>query len=314
MNIPFFSVVIPTYNQAQFLKIGLNSVFKQTFKSYEIIVIDNYSNDNTSDIVKKNKKKIIYKKINNNGVIAKSRNLGIKLSRGKWIAFLDSDDYWDKNKLKKIYQLINRHSFKVICHSEWMLNSFYKKKKILTCGPYKKKFYQLLLKHGNRLATSATTVEKKFLHQNKILFNEKKSFITAEDYDFFLNIARKKVNFYFTNDPLGCHLFHKKSASSNLSRHFQSIKSVVKHHVFNVQDFSKNKKVLWKDIENFLDLKKSIINVKKVNRIKQSKEIISFLINRPLFTITYINTLLLKKIKNYLIYLFYKLKLTLSIN
>ena len=129
MNNPFFSVVIPTYNQAQFLKIGLNSVFKQTFKSYEIIVIDNYSNDNTSDIVKKNKKKIIYKKINNNGVIAKSRNLGIKLSRGKWIAFLDSDDYWDKNKLKKIYQLINRHSFKVICHSEWMLNSFYKKKK-----------------------------------------------------------------------------------------------------------------------------------------------------------------------------------------
>ena len=182
---PFFSVVIPTYNQAQLLKTCLNSIFKQTFNNYEIIVIDNHSKDNTSDIINKNKKKVIYKKINNNGVIAKSRNLGIKLSKGKWIAFLDSDDYWDKNKLKKIYQLIKRHSFKVICHSEWIINSLNEKNKIWTYGPYKKKFYQLLLKHGNRLSTSATIVEKNFLYKNKILFNEEKSFITAEDYDFF---------------------------------------------------------------------------------------------------------------------------------
>jgi glycosyltransferase involved in cell wall biosynthesis len=60
MNNPFFTVVIPTYNQAQLLKTCLNSVFKQTFNNYEIIVIDNYSNDNTSDIVRKNNKKIVY--------------------------------------------------------------------------------------------------------------------------------------------------------------------------------------------------------------------------------------------------------------
>jgi len=314
MNNPFFTVVIPTYNQAQLLKTCLNSVFKQTFNNYEIIVIDNYSNDNTSDIVRKNNKKIVYKKINNNGVIAKSRNLGIKLSKGKWIAFLDSDDYWDKNKLKKIYQLISKNSFKVICHSVWTTNKLHKKNKVLTCGPYKKNFYQLLLKHGNRLNTSATIIEKNFLYKNKILFNEKKSFITAEDYDFFLNIARKEVNFHFTNDPLGYNYFHDKSASSNLFRHFKAIESVIKHHVFNVQNFSKNKKLLWQDIKYFIDLKKSIVNVKKVNKIKQSKELLSFLVNRPFSTITYINILLLKKIKNYLIYLFYKLKLLLFVN
>ena len=56
MKKPFFSVVIPTYNQAKFLKIALRSVFSQTFKNFEIIVIDNYSNDKTHELLKKYKK------------------------------------------------------------------------------------------------------------------------------------------------------------------------------------------------------------------------------------------------------------------
>ena len=53
-------------------------------------------------------KKIIYKKIRNHGVIAKSRNRGIKLSKGKWISFLDSDDLWTKDKLKENYKIIQK--------------------------------------------------------------------------------------------------------------------------------------------------------------------------------------------------------------
>ena len=62
MKKPFFSVVIPTYNQAKFLKIALRSVFSQTFKNFEIIVIDNYSNDKTQELLKKYKKKNHFKK------------------------------------------------------------------------------------------------------------------------------------------------------------------------------------------------------------------------------------------------------------
>ena len=80
---PFFSVVIPTYNQGDLLKKCLETVVKQSFKNYEVIVIDNHSNDNTQKIIKKFKKKIIYKKIKNRGVIARSRNYGIKKSNGK---------------------------------------------------------------------------------------------------------------------------------------------------------------------------------------------------------------------------------------
>jgi len=93
---PFFSIVIPTYNQGNLLSKCLESVLFQSFRDFEIIVIDNNSTDTTNKIIKKFKKKIIYKKIRNKGVIAKSRNLGIRIAKGKWIAFLDSDDIWKK--------------------------------------------------------------------------------------------------------------------------------------------------------------------------------------------------------------------------
>ena len=89
MKKPFFSVIIPSYNHANFIEKSINSVLKQTFKSYEIIVIDNYSTDSTKNILSKYKNKIICKKIHNLGIIAKSRNLGLKISKGKWICFLD---------------------------------------------------------------------------------------------------------------------------------------------------------------------------------------------------------------------------------
>ena len=311
MNSPFFSIIIPTYNQAEFLKISLNSIFKQNFKNYEIIVIDNNSKDNTSKIISKYKKKIVYKKIDNKGIIAKSRNLGIKLSKGKWLAFLDSDDSWEIDKLKIIHQYINKYEFKVICHSEWISNSLQQKKKLLTYGPYQKNFYQIMLRQGNRLSTSATTVEKKFLVKNKILFNEKKNLISVEDYDFFLNIAKKNANFYFTNKPLGNHFFHSKSSSSNLLKHFKSIEAVTRHHVFNVQKFEKNKKFLWAEIKFFLNLKRSIFNFEKVNMLNYSMKLIFTTISRPIFTISYIGNLLIKKIKDMFFFIFYKLKFSI---
>ena len=99
---PFFSVVIPTFNQDSFLKKAINSVLQQTFKDFEIIIIDNNSTDNTEETVKYfNLENIQYEKISNGGIIAKSRNLGIKKAKGKWIAFLDSDDDWNPRSLIK---------------------------------------------------------------------------------------------------------------------------------------------------------------------------------------------------------------------
>ena len=99
---PQVSIIIPTYNRAKDLKRALQSVFDQTFTDWEIVVVDNHSMDDTDSLIKSfNEPKIRLFKIHNEGVIAASRNLGLRHSLGEYIAFLDSDDWWLPKKLEE---------------------------------------------------------------------------------------------------------------------------------------------------------------------------------------------------------------------
>ena len=121
----FFSVVIPTYNCCELLKRALTSVFSQTYQNFEIIVVDNSSTDNTKTVVKNFKNdRIKYIEVNNNGVIAYSRNKGIENSRGEWIVFLDSDDVWKPEKLEKVGDAIIKNPGVILfCHDEWHVDN-----------------------------------------------------------------------------------------------------------------------------------------------------------------------------------------------
>lgn len=131
-NRPFFSVIIPTFNQSAFLEKAINSVLLQK-KNYEIIIIDNYSTDNTRELIKKYKiKNLKYLKVKNFGVIGKSRNIGIKNSIAPWIAFLDSDDQWNKNKLFLMEEFIKQNqNYDVVTNDEEIIYEGTKKKE---CG------------------------------------------------------------------------------------------------------------------------------------------------------------------------------------
>lgn len=246
---PFFSIIIPTFNQCNFLEKNLKSIFSQTYNNFEIIVVDNFSTDLTYDIIQKYKKKLKYFKIRNNGIIAKSRNYGLRKAKGKWVAFLDSDDYWTTNKLKVIHNYIKKnYNFNVICNDEWKIKNN-KKIKISKYGPFHKEdFYKYLLLKGNCISTSASFIEKKFLKKNNIFFVEKKNYVTAEDYDLFLKIALCKGNFFFLNKILGYHTYHDNSASNNTKKHFMSINTVIRDHVFYYQKFTNKKNLLFKNL------------------------------------------------------------------
>ena len=100
------SIIIPYYKKKKYVVRSINSIYKQSFKNFEIILV--YDDPDTSDlkfitkIFKKKKNFFILKNKKNLGA-AESRNLGILKSRGKYIAFLDADDLWHKNKLKIQY-------------------------------------------------------------------------------------------------------------------------------------------------------------------------------------------------------------------
>lgn len=96
---PKFSIIIPAYNMEKYIKKTLDSVMKQSFKDYEVIVIDDGSTDKTVEIAKKFKVKVIEHKHAGLSVV---RNAAIKEAKGEYLVLLDSDDWWDKDLLKKL--------------------------------------------------------------------------------------------------------------------------------------------------------------------------------------------------------------------
>lgn len=111
---PFFSVIIPLYNREKTIARAINSILNQTFKDFEIIVVDDCSKDTSATIVyelQQQNTQIRYIRNSTNQERCISRNIGIQHANGKYISFLDSDDYHLPNHLEKLYKFISEKSF-----------------------------------------------------------------------------------------------------------------------------------------------------------------------------------------------------------
>jgi len=100
---PIVSIITPSFNAAKFIAETIQSVRNQTFENWEMIIVDDASTDNTEEVVKavsEGDPRIVFERLSNNSGTAVARNRGLELSRGRFIAFLDSDDLWDPNKLE----------------------------------------------------------------------------------------------------------------------------------------------------------------------------------------------------------------------
>ncbi len=107
MNQPFFSVVIPTYNRCDYLAATLDSIRSQTFRAFEVIVVDNESDDGTAEMIRERPEEIHYVRERNPGP-GPARNIGIREAKGEYIAFLDSDDLWFPWTLETYAQVIKQ--------------------------------------------------------------------------------------------------------------------------------------------------------------------------------------------------------------
>ena len=264
---PFFSVVIPTYNRADILPRSIDSVLSQTYKDYELIIVDNGSTDNTQEWLSDNYQddRIIYHYQEGSGSPASPRNTGISLSKGQWICLLDSDDRWDKNKLQCVFDTIQTNeNADVICHNE---NIYYEATntlgKMLKYGPVSKNMYKEMLIFGNRLSTSATSIRLDFINDNNLQFNESKEFVTVEDYDLWLNLARKKAKFKFIPRSLGFYTVGCENMIFSSGIHCANLENLLKQHVYHIQKFEKNKENLWGVVQ-------MRINICKIRHVKST--------------------------------------------
>ncbi|MDC3356056.1 glycosyltransferase [Candidatus Pelagibacter ubique] len=198
---------------------ALKSVIDQTYKNWEAIIIDNESVDETYKLINNfNDSRIKYFKISNDGVIAKSRNLGIKEAKGDWVAFLDSDDWWTKDKLEVCFSKITK-DVDFIYHAHEYVNkskSFFKKK-IIKGRQLKKPILNDLLigtiTKGSQISNSSVIVRKNILIKIGGL-NENKILVGSDDYDTWLRIAQITDQFLYINKKLSFYLVHNANTSS----------------------------------------------------------------------------------------------------
>jgi glycosyltransferase involved in cell wall biosynthesis len=294
---PYFSIVMPNYNHGHLIRESIESVMKQDFEDWELIIVDNNSTDDSKLIIKSFKdSRIKFFSTENKGVIAKSRNLGIKNSKGEWIAFLDSDDLWYKNKLSSL-ECLTKKQYDIICSNEYRVNKRFKKKIAVRYGIKTQDPYNELLLKGNRLSTSATIVNKKFLEKKNILFDENKNFITVEDYGLWLQLALNKAKFCFCDKFLGEYRIHKDNNSRRYNIHRRNLEALLRIHIFSNNILPKNQIKFWLKVNSALILMdlKELSN--QANIFKFLRAFLKIIISSSLKQLFYLTTHVLSKFK-----------------
>lgn len=214
------SIIIPTYNSSRFIISTLESVKIQTYRNFEVIIIDDCSNDNTIDLIEKfifenpNLDIKFIKKEQNTGV-AVSRNIGIDESKGKYIAFLDSDDLWEMDKLEKQINFSKSNGYSFIYNAIDIINEngeiIKKKRKIIKIVSYKTLLKQTII------STSSV-----FIDIEKIGYFQMPLLRSGQDYATWLILLRKN-NAYGIDEAL---THYRRSNNSLSSNKFKSIKQV----------------------------------------------------------------------------------------
>lgn len=205
---PLVSIVIPVFNGESFIRETIKTALAQTYQNKEIIVIDDGSNDRTSNIIGEFTNEVTTLSISNVGV-AGARNLGILLSRGEFVAFLDADDYWLPQKLQIQVKLIVDKDLDYLCGPAFQEV----KGEIKGVTPQvdiKSAKMKFQTKFGfNPILPSSLVVRKLSLYKTGI-------FDTAfhgpsEDYDFHRRLVLH-LNGEFGGEPLVVYRIHEKSA------------------------------------------------------------------------------------------------------
>lgn len=200
---PLVSVIIPTWNREKTIKKAVLSALNQKLPPFEILVCDDGSTDNTYEIIKSIKdKKVKWIPGRHSGLPAVVRNRGIKESRGAWLAFLDSDDWWEKDKLEKQLNLVNKMQIKAVCTNAYVVNPHNDKKKKLYFSNKEVKdvigFNELL--KTNFIICSSMLVEKQLVLDCGG-FPEEPALKAIEDYALWLRISTK-TNIAYSDKPL----------------------------------------------------------------------------------------------------------------
>ena len=209
---PLISIIINCHNASNYISKSINSVLKQTYQNWELIIYDNNSNDKTFTIIKKflKNKKIKYYKSKSFLNLYNARNLAVKKTKGEFVAFLDSDDWWIKEKLKKQVNFLSKNkNINIIFSNLYLFDEIKNKTKIFSYNKlYNGHITQDLL-NDFKMPILTTLIRKKILKKYK--FDKRYNIIG--DFDLFTKISLKE-KILSTQEPLAYYRIHQSNMST----------------------------------------------------------------------------------------------------
>lgn len=267
---PKISIIIPTFNHAEFVCEAIDSVLLQNYPNKEVLVVDDGSTDNTKEVLRKYVEcgvKYIYKK---NGGLSSARNEGIRNASGKFIAFLDADDIWLQDKLLMQYQIIsNGDNVGLVGCGYYLVDknkNILEKRAAKDFANRKKLLQELLLKNVISGSGSGVLIRKECFDEAGV-FDE--TLTCAEDWDMWVRIA-KFYEIAFVKDPLVSIRVFSNSMSSSvnaekmLKNELKVIDKMFKEESFKAKFFVKRKVYSYRYY-------KATVAFKEVNNREQAK-------------------------------------------
>jgi len=233
---PKVSVIVPCYNSSNFIKRTINSVLFQTFKDWELILVDDCSIDNTVEIieeyVKRDPRIKLFKTEKNSGGPAHPKNVGLKEAKGEYIAFLDHDDEWLPEKLEKqleVFEKSDNPRLGLVTCSSFLVDRDNKVIGKISTKNKKEIFPEILIRnpiHSN----SSVLIKKEVL---KLVGERDENLKYSEDYDMWIRIA-KQYDFFFIEKPLFNYRLHKNNTTriTLISKKIENMEYIFNKHLY----------------------------------------------------------------------------------
>lgn len=268
------TIIVPLYNSEKYMKRCVDSIINQTYKNLEIILINDGSTDRTENILReyeKSDKRIIAISKKNSGV-SNSRNIGIEMATGKYVMFVDSDDWMEIEAIEQLHNEMIKHPKYSIIRGKYMLNfskgtTNNKKEKFAFNTSNKRNNIERLIDEilfGNMNCYMWILLMQTDIIKNKIRFDEKINMM--EDTIFYIDLLLNENDIWFFDKIVYHYYFNEQSASRNVKNCLRNYHDTVQVHNL-IKDRLHKKKLLTNERNLILSARTSRIIAEIVNNV-----------------------------------------------
>jgi len=229
MSTPLVSVIMNCYNGEQFLREAVDSIYAQTYQNWEIIFWDNVSTDNSAQIAQSYDNKLKYFLAKRFTKLGEARELAVSQAKGKYLAFLDCDDYWNNDKLQLQMPLFQDPDVGLVYSNYWIQNA--KKKRIFSRGILPTGYILNDLLNSNSVGFITVIVRKSVISNRGSFFDVRYDII--HDFDLIIRISSNfKVS--CIQNTLACYRYHDNNETTKgMTRYISELELWIKDNSIN---------------------------------------------------------------------------------